>query len=621
MTAAISFLALLAAAGALGHGAWRCGAALGADGALRIVAAAPIAAAAAGLTALVLGRFGLSGSQLAVIGVSVALGALARARLPRPAAAEWSPRRRERLALGAAAGLGLAWTIWAVRFPSLGIDPLSYHLSESVLWTQNGDAGVARQVTYVFPVGNYPLLDELLVSWVLSASHWLGAASLWAPAMMALGATAAATGLRRAGVGLLPAALAVSAIVSIPIWARMLIGPHNDVGALAWLVCAVTLAVAARRQPGLFVPAALAAGLSIGTKATTAPMLLAAAVLLVRPPFPRMRLLLPALGAAGVLGGLWYVRNLLEHGSPLWPFVALPFGDAVPRIYSAAGDNLLSTLDRSFTDGQLGDYFGTVGAAPALLLAAPVAAVCVRTRRVVLAAAVAVLGALIWARAPFTGRPEDPLIDFTLGTTRYLVPAVAAAVLALALATADGSRRTRLAVSAFLAACVAVSAVKALELGFPDLPRIGTLAAGAAGGWVLVRLAPRWAPIVGLLVLAAVCVRVTDQFAARHAQNPDLRTSAAIAYVAGQPGFEASDDPVATAPVTLSALAGDRLRHDLRFLPEDVDCTKVRTLRGWLVLGTPPPTSYIPSNTAVDCLAGVTPVFDDGHHRVYDRRR
>jgi hypothetical protein len=625
VAAAVSLLTLLVAAGALGHGAWRSAAALGADGMLRVVAAAPIAAAAAVLSLLLLGRFGLSGSRTLVVGVAVALGAVAHARLPRPAPAfRLGLGRRDRLALGAAAGLGVAWTAWIVRYPGLGLDPLYYHLSEAVLWAQHGDAGAAHPVLYVFPVQAYPVNDELLVSWVLSASRWLGAASLWAPAMVGLGATAAVTGLRRAGVGLLPTALAVAAIVALPTWARMMIGPHNDLGAVAWTACAVTLAAAARARPALLVPAVLAGGLAIGTKTTPAVVLLGAAVLLVRRPFPRRGPLLAALSVAVFLGGVWFARNLFVHGSPVWPFAQLPWGDRIPALYRDVGVTFLGTLPRSLQSGRADFYFDAVAAGPLLLLGAPLAAAFVRTRRVTAAAVVTVLAALAWGVSPFTGRPLDPRIDFPFGTERYLIPAFCAGAATLALATADARGWVRRAVTALLAGCVVLSAAKALPLGFPYVPSVFTLALGAAAGWAAVRLRPRWAPLAAALLLAVVFVRVSDHFGGRHALNHDLETSGVIGYVANQPGFEAADDPIYAAPATYSALAGDRLDHDLHFLPSGVSCDRVLSLRGWLVLGTPPvPTRYNPANTAMACLdrAGIDPDYASFRYRVFDRRQ
>jgi hypothetical protein len=438
-----------------------------------------------------------------------------------------------------------------------------------------------------------------------------------------LAATAAVTGLRRAGAGVLPAALAAAAVIALPTWARMMIGPHNDLGAVAWSACAVTLAAAARARPGLLVGAVLAGGLAIGTKTTPALVLLAAAVLIVRPPFPRRAPLVAASAVAVFLAGVWFARNLIVHGSPVWPFAQLPWGDRIPGLYRDVSVTFLGTFPRSLASGRADFYFDAIAAGPLLLLGAPVAAALVRTRRVSAAAVVTVLAALAWGLSPFTGRPVDPRIDFPFGTERYLIPALCAGAATLALAAADARGGLRRAITALLAGCVVLSAAKALPLGFPYVPSVVTLALGAAAGWAAMRLAPRWAPLAAALVLAAVFVRVSDHFGGRHALNQDLQTFGVIGYVANQPDFESSDDPVYAAPATYSALAGDRLNHDLRFLPQGVDCERVLAARGWLVLGTPPvPSRYNPANTAVGCLdrAGIDPVYAFFRYRVYDRR-
>ena len=78
----------------------------------------------------------------------------------------------------------------------------------------------------------------------------------------------------------------------------------------------------------------------------------------------------------------------------------------------------------------------------AAALAAPLLAW--RRRAVWIASAAAVVSLLIWARAPFTGVPplEVRIPEGVFSTTRYLVPAVAAAIVALALA-GSGARLAR----------------------------------------------------------------------------------------------------------------------------------------------------------------------------------
>jgi hypothetical protein len=622
-----SVLVFVVAAAVLLDAAWRTAAALGATGALRIVAAAPLAAGTAELEILLLGSLDQSGSQPLLLALSVAVWIAARVALPAP----WLVRREgarwtsaELLGLGAALGLAAVWAAWIQKHPGLATDPLTYHLPEAIAWAQHGDGGSVRQVVYEFPVGNYPLADETLVSWLLATSRSFAPALLWAPAMAALTAVAGMTGLRQAGVAVLPAALAVASILAIPIWSALFIGPHTDVGALAWLTCTGTLTIAARERRALLVPALVAGGLALGTKTTTAPMLLALALVVLRPPLPRRGPLLAALAAGGVIGGLWYVRNLVLHGSPLWPFLATPWSDDIPPILRGIDVSFLDRLSESL-DGRTDLYFKILGAAPLLLVAAAAAAIVTRERRVVIAAVIALLGALIWARTPYTGRPDDPVRDLSLTTVRYLVPSLTAAATAVALASARHRIWT-----AVLGAIAAVSVVKALNLGAPDLPSGWTLLTGAALGAAtahgLSRCAvPRFRaePVaaVALLVAALALTAAGDGFVRRHATNLRLSTWPMMAFASQNADFTDQDFPILSAPQVFGALAGDRLQHDIGLLPRTVSCAEVRSTPGWVVIGTPPYSSFRAEFTAADCLKDLTPIYADPEHRIYDLRQ
>ncbi len=65
--------------------------------------------------------------------------------------------------------------------PALDIDTTVYHLSQPAIWVQEGHPGAVELVDIRYPVGNYPLTNEVLISWVAGLSRNMGAALLWGP--------------------------------------------------------------------------------------------------------------------------------------------------------------------------------------------------------------------------------------------------------------------------------------------------------------------------------------------------------------------------------------------------------------------------------------------------------
>src|SRR3954471_18395182 len=123
--------ALVLAVAALGSASLRAAASLGARGLELPVAAAPIGAGVAGVSALVLGLFGLGGSPVALALAALAIAAVAWRAWPASGAGAalgaWWRRLdpRPRLIAGALMGAGAAWVAWVVKHPSLAIDPLT----------------------------------------------------------------------------------------------------------------------------------------------------------------------------------------------------------------------------------------------------------------------------------------------------------------------------------------------------------------------------------------------------------------------------------------------------------------------------------------------------------------
>jgi len=142
---------------------------------------------------------------------------------------------------------------------------------------------------------------------------------------MSLCAVAGWAALRTLGVPRRYAAAALGAVVTLPWLFRQLNEVLTDLPVLAWATATAALCAGVPRRPALLPIAFVGAGLAIGTKTTPivpVAVALVAAVVVVRPRLRQMSrwLALSAL-AAFVVGGIWYLRNLVDHGSPFWPFV------------------------------------------------------------------------------------------------------------------------------------------------------------------------------------------------------------------------------------------------------------------------------------------------------------
>src|SRR5204863_431687 len=82
------------------------------------------------------------------------------------------------LAAGAvAAGLLAGWLVWALRFPYLGLDGSTYHLSTVAEWVRQGTTGHSLDVYVRVPVGSYPLTWEPSLAWAVGLA--LAAGGVW----------------------------------------------------------------------------------------------------------------------------------------------------------------------------------------------------------------------------------------------------------------------------------------------------------------------------------------------------------------------------------------------------------------------------------------------------------
>ena len=658
---------------ALGAAGSRAAAALGATGLVRVLAAAPIAATAAGLCSLALGLVDLGADPIALALAAGALWLAARGGLPEPArplsaelAAEWEGLPAPwRLVFGAFAGIVLALAVWLLRNPALVGDGLVYHSPVIATWVTGGDPPALNEVAQDAPLEAYPLTTELLATWATGIGRSFAAISLWNPLMLALLVIAGWSGLRSLGVARAVAAVAVAAVATSPLLVSQLNTFTTDISALAWLVCCGALCAASLRAPGLFVCAVLAAGLAIGTKTTAAPLaavcVIAAAVALRGRIRPLAGPLAAALVAAAIVGGLWYLRNLIEHGSPFWPFLAAPWGDDVPVLFSLSDDRLL--WDPSSADGRLDEYWRALYGGLALVGGGLIAWLLHRSRRVIAASAATAFALVVWANAPFTAFPPDAVFDaLQAGAVRYLLPGIAAGALALALATTGTGAGRRIA-AALLAIALAANLVGDAKLGFvtdfesaaalavdPVLPSIVVPLLGAAAGiavvaligWLGSRPRPSWLRsdraraagwIAGAVVVGALLAVPASGYVKRSAGLAP--TPPAVGWLLSQPGFPDGDEEVTIQGRMFGTLAGDELEHPLRLVGTPPDCATLTRAGedGWIILHTTAvPTELSPEAqgfiehadeirqselAAAECLDGAEPAYEDAEFKIY----
>jgi hypothetical protein len=457
------------------------------------------------------------------------------------------------------------------------------------------------------------------------------------------------------------AGLAVAAMLTAPQVVRQLNEPQTDLPALAWLACLAGLATGAGRRPALLVPAVVAAGLAVGTKPSTGPMAVAALAIGAYLARDRLRPLAGwlALASAGavVVGGIWYLRNLVDHGSPLWPFAPGPWGDPSPRF--------LGLVDKTFLDdpagtleGRVGDYTERLGGTWLLIAGAAAAAafgVLARgtarglRRPLLVAAGLALFGCLTWTTAWGTGVSSSPELTwpegFTLSSLRYLLPALGAAAVAVSIAARAGGLAAWL-VAGLLAVVVAWNLIESAQLGPPWTAPIGVPVLGALAGLALLALAsiaaPRLTPaqrrlaglpawsvaLVSALAIGAVLAPVSNGFLERwtkvsrsSAYGPEL-----VSWFLDQPGFERDGGTIGIASRgVIAQLAGDRFNQRLVLVPQHASCPEVeRIARRMPVVVTHPlffgGTLGVEGYSARRCLARHRPVLDRDPFYVYRLR-
>jgi hypothetical protein len=642
----IGALLLAAAVVALGGAARRAASAVAEPGLETLVAAAVLFAAAAVIEALAAGLLALGGSAIVLTLLALASWSLADRLLPvarrrrRSGARTWWRQSDpwERALIGAAGGALVALCATVLHRPEPGFDGITYHLPEVVSFVQGGHTGAEVLTGYALPTGAYPLTNEVLLAWGTALSGGFAALTLWTPACAALLIAAGWLGLRNIGVtDPRVRALALAALTLGPLFVVALPQPGTDLPAVTWLVCCAALCTSARARPLLLAPAILALGLAIGTKTTPATLgvpIVACTVWVCRRQLRAVATpLLAACGAAVLAGGVWYVRNFVVHGSPLWPFYSTSLGDPVPPLIQVASHTLLERPLATLRH-HVHTYARAISGSLVLLFAGAVVPLAgLRRKRLGVAAGAVILSALAWANAPVTGLPEIPaLVIGAESSVRYLLPVFAAGACALALAASEPGSVVRCAGLAGLIGALVWDLVSDVRNHF-WLPLHSWLYAGVVAGaglsvlggpWVARRVRTQGLVLCGCVAGVAFVAIGGSGFVSRHALvsgEVDARLEAFFAVHSGPA-------PIAAAPFAPGLLAGDSLSHRVTLLPRRASCAAVfrAVATGWVVIdhvsdpiAIPghPGSFVLPPGTAQGCLARTKPTYVTGSWQVF----
>jgi hypothetical protein len=262
-----------------------------------------------------------------------------------------------------------------------------------------------------------------------------------------------------------------------------------------------------------------------------------------------------------------------------------------------------------------------------------------RSRAALAAGGAALASILLWLQAPITGIGDLPALDdFPIEATRYLLPAMAVAAVAVAVAGREPGAGRALA-TAVLAGALVWNLVEDAQLGFPQLPGLSTFVAGAvlgaAVGGAAALLAGRAATgavSLGPAAAGALCAvaaalagvalwPAVDGYTLGHADTGALDSD--LVRRLESPGVLGASDSIDFVRLRTAMLAGDRLERRLRLRAPDASCRHER--ERWLVVLAPTrtpvrgqPGRLFPPPVPVDrCTNRAAPAVQTGAFRAY----
>ena len=445
-------------------------------------------------------------------------------------------------------------TLLALDRGIYGGDSLWYHMPFAAHIAQTGSVTELLYVDPLYLNWFYPENSELLhagglllfgndfLSPLLNLG-WLGLALL---AAWCVG--------RPYGAGAATVAAVVALMSADLLFSRQPGNANNDVVAIALLVSSIAILLNTRWLPGALpvgalMVAGLAAGLSLGTKLTVVPPVLALTlgVILIAGAGERLRAAAAWIGALAVGGGLWYARNLIVSGTP-FPFVdigpltkpeELEGRDPYSIVHYLTDTDVWGRFFRPALEERLGDLWP-------LYLAIAVAAVVfvlIRGGRVErMVAAVAALAAIAYLLTPLGASGEEGApVGFRLNI-RYLAPGLALALLLIPIAATRLPGRQaiwRWVTLALFVALTVVSSSAVEEIDTDRIPGTALLALAVIGLPLALCLLFRRGVPRGALLAAGAVAFVGLAVAGRFAQEDYLE----LRYSSAAPDYPRSEQP------------------------------------------------------------------------------
>ncbi|NOZ02286.1 MAG: hypothetical protein GXP54_10415 [Deltaproteobacteria bacterium] len=271
---------------------------------------------------------------------------------------------------------------WALTRPPLGYDALNYHIPLAAHYLQSHDLSLFHFPAYYDPYPYFPAVGEMFTGWAFLLSGddlWLPLVNLPFLALLIL----SLYGLcREAGAGRTASVATAMALSTVPAVFNLLTESYVELPLWAFFLAALRWSVHAARRPSLstlMLTVALA-GILPGIKQVglvMAPLVLVFYLALglsggksneSRPQVHAVRSAALFTVAILVFGSVFYIRNWLATGNPIYPYPVEVLGirifDGTPGLSErAAATSLFAHLDFLWESGKLVRAFlGRAGA-------------------------------------------------------------------------------------------------------------------------------------------------------------------------------------------------------------------------------------------------------------------